>query len=122
MQPQIFDLQQFIADLSNFCGTSHWHQHHFSHGMSYTDGVKYFADRTGSFWLIDIVATEFFPLLAEQPFLSIIVTSDGISCEITVTDGNDHQISTRKFSFSTMPAGTWKFYLTDGVLLLPSEY
>jgi flagellar hook-associated protein FlgK len=122
MQIQLPDRSQLVSELANFCGTNFWYQHHLVKRMTYTDGVKYFADRTGSFWLIDVVATEFFPLLAEQPFLSVMVKSDGNSCEILVTDGNDNQITARKFSFTTMPAGEWKFYLTDGVLLLPSEY
>lgn len=123
MQTQNFDHQQFIADLSNFCGTSHWYQHSFAHGMSYTDGVKYFAERTGSFWLIDLIAAEFFTLLQkDRPILSIKVVSEGVSTVITVTDGNEAQITCKHIQFSTLVSGTWKFYLTDGVLLLPSEY
>jgi hypothetical protein len=122
MQTQLPDRRQLVTELAEFCGTSQWYQHHLVKDMTYTDGVKYFADRTGSFWLIDLVATEFFPLLTEQPLLVIIASSEGKSCELTVTDGNDAQITARNFSFSTMPAGEWKFYLTDDVLLLPSEY
>lgn len=122
MQTQLHDRSQLVFELANFCGTNFWYQHHLVKTMTYTDGVKYFADRTGSFWLIDVVATEFFPLLTEQPFLSLIVKVDGNSCEIVATDGNDNQITARNYSFSTMPAGEWKFYLTDDVLLLPSEY
>ncbi|MCD2452049.1 MAG: hypothetical protein Q8K07_15795 [Methylicorpusculum sp.] len=122
MQTQLPDRRQLVTELAEFCGTSQWYQHHLVKDMTYTDGIKYFADRTGSFWLIDLVATEFFPLLTEQPLLVIIASSEGKSCELTVTDGNDAQITARNFSFSTMPAGEWKFYLTDDVLLLPSEY
>jgi len=122
MQTQLFDRRQLVTELANFCGTSYWYQHHFVNAMTYTDGVKYFAERTGSFWLIDLVATEFFPLLTEQPLLVITVKSGCNSCEITVTDGNDFQLAVKQFSFSTVPAGDWKFYLTDDVLLLPSEY
>ena len=123
MQTQNFDHQQFIADLSNFCGTSRWYQHHFAKGMSFTDGVKFFAEKAGSFWLVDLIAFEFFPLLQkDRPFLSIKVVSKGVSTVITVTDGNETQITCRHIQFSTLMAGTWKFYLTDGVLLLPSEY
>ncbi len=122
MQTQLPDRRQLVTELAEFCGTSQWYQHHLVKDMTYTDGVKYFADRTGSFWLIDFVATEFFPLLTEQPLLVITASSEGNSCELTVTDGNVNQLVDRKSSFSTMPAGEWKFYLTDDVLLLPSEY
>jgi hypothetical protein len=121
MQTELLDRCKLVSELADFCGTHHWYPHHLVKAMTYTDGVKYFADRTGSFWLIDVVGTEFFPLPAEQPFLSITVTSDGLSSEITFTDGNDNQITARKFSFSTMPVGEWKFYLTNEVLFLPSE-
>lgn len=122
MQTQLPDRRQLVTELAEFCGTSQWYQHHLVKDMTYTDGVKYFADRTGSFWLIDVVATEFFPLLTEQPFLSLIVKANGNSCEFVATDGNDNRITARNYSFSTMPTGEWKFYLTDDVLLLPSEY
>ena len=122
MQTQLLDRSQLVSELADFCGTNYWYLHHLVKEMTYTDGVKYFLDRTGSFWLIDVVATEFFLLLADQPFLSIIVKSDSNSCEIVATDGNDNRITARNYSFSTMPGGEWKFYLTDGVLLLPSEY
>lgn len=122
MQTQLPDRRQLVTELAEFCGTSQWYQHHLVKDMTYTDGVKYFADRTGSFWLIDLVATEFFPLLTEQPLLVIKASSEVNSCELTVTDGNDNQLADRKLSFSTMPTGEWKFYLTDDVLLLPSEY
>ncbi|MBS3963762.1 MAG: hypothetical protein KGZ80_04550 [Methylomonas sp.] len=122
MQTQLPDRRQLVSELADFCGTNCWYQHHFVKAMTYTDGVKYFADRTGSFWLIDVVATEFFQLLADQPFLSIIIKSDGNSCEIIVTDCNDNPLTVKQLSFTTMPEGEWKFYLTDDVLLLPSEY
>jgi len=122
MQTQLLDRRQLVAELAEFVGTHQWHQHPFTREMTYTDGVKYFADRTGSYWLVDFVATELFSLLSVQPFLSIIVASDDVSCKVCVTDGNENQIVMRKFPFSTMPDGKWKFYLTDDVLILPSEY
>ncbi len=122
MQTELLDRRQLVSELAIFTGTHHWYPHHLVNAMTYTDGIKYFTDRTGSFWLIDLVATELFPLLAQQPLLVVTVKSGLNSCEIIVTDGNDNQVAKKQLSFTTIPTGTWKFYLTDDVLLLPSEY
>ena len=36
--------------------------------------------------------------------------------------GNRKQVLTRKIPFTDLSEGTWNFYLTDNVLMLPSEY
>ena len=42
--------------------------------------------------------------------------------DIRVSDGNDAVLFKRHIHFTDAPAGTWRFYLTDNVVLLPSEY
>jgi len=108
--------------LMQFIGTENWYQHPLIPAMTYTDGVKYFAEQTESYWLLDIIATEHFPMLKEQPFLFITVESQNGSCTIVVTDGNGNELKSKHVTFTTLIEGTWKFYLLDDVLLLPSEY
>ncbi|MDP1772430.1 MAG: hypothetical protein Q8L15_09115 [Methylobacter sp.] len=56
------------SELMQFIGTEHWHKHPLMPTMTYTDGVKYFAEQTESYWLLDVIATEYFPMLKDQPF------------------------------------------------------
>lgn len=109
-------------NLMRFIGTENWYQHSLVPAMTYTDGVKYFAEQTGSYWILDVIATEYFPMLKEQPFLFISVESKNASCTILVTDGDGQELKSKPVSFTTLIEGVWTFYLVDDVLLLPSEY
>ena len=114
--------EDLISELSNFVGTECWYRHPFQKEFLLTDGVKYFADRTQSYWLLDVIATEYFSLLKDQPFMVITVKAENAACVIVVTDGNENQIQLKDIPFTTLTDGLWKFYLTDSVILLPSEY
>lgn len=72
--------------------------------------------------LLDIVATEYFPLLLNEPFLVITVYVENSKCKIVITDGNYIEIKSKNIDFTDLPEGKWTFYLTDNVLLLPSEH
>lgn len=116
------DTQELQSLLSGFYGTEQWYRHPLVRECLYTDGVKAFAEAAGAYWLLDILATEVWPLQAQESFLNIIfkVTEDkGV---ITVDDGNDNEVWSRVIDHTDCPAGEWQFYLTDNVILLPSEY
>ena len=115
------------TELQQFTGTELWHRNPLYKNMLYTDGVKYFAEEAGAYWFLDIVGTEYHPqTVGERPkwdyFLSIKLVVDGSKGVITVTDGNYTTFAERKVPYTDCPEGTWRFYLTDNVLLLPSEY
>lgn len=109
------------TELSQFTGTEHWYKHMFG-GMLYTDGVKYFAEHAGTYWFLDIVATELMKLAEREGFLSIHINSDGHAAGLSATEGNEKTLWSRHIDFTDCPAGLWKFFLVDNVLLLPSEY
>ncbi len=109
-------------DLIAFIGTETWHRHALNRHMLLTDGVRYFADQAGAWWLLDIVATEVFRLQAAHPFLSITIDVREGEADIRVSDGNDAMLFTRHIHFTDAPDGLWRFFLTDNVVLLPSEY
>jgi hypothetical protein len=110
------------ADLVAFIGTENWHRHPINRSMLLTDGVIYFADQAGAWWLLDIVATEIFRIQATHPFLVIDLDVNDGKADIRVSDGNDLVLFERHIHFTDAPAGNWRFYLTDNVVLLPSEY
>ena len=110
------------ADLTAFIGTETWHRHPINRSTLLTDGVVYFADQAGAWWFLDIVATEVMRFHRMKPFLVIdLIVNDG-QADIRVTDGNDAMLFKRHIHFTDAPEGLWRFYLTDNVVLLPSEY
>jgi hypothetical protein len=109
------------SELANFYGTEQWYKHMF--GLLYTDGVKYFAEKAGAYWLLDIVDTEIKPLLKREGFLDVQLIVAGTKAIIAVGNGNGGtDLFRRDIPFTDCPEGVWRFYLTDNVLLLPSEY
>jgi len=111
-----------ISELTNFVGTKYWYQHPQNNAMTFTDGVKYFAERAQSYWLLGVIVTEYFPMLKDHPLLVITAESQREHCVIFVTDGNENQLQSKHIPYTTLIEGQWKFYLMDNVLLLPSEY
>jgi len=110
------------ADLVAFIGTENWHRHPLNRSMLLTDGVVYFAETAGCWWFLDIVATEIFRIQATHPFLVIDLDVNDGKADIRVSDGNDVVLFKRHIHFTDAPNGLWRFYLTDNVVLLPSEY
>ena len=109
-------------DLIAFIGTETWHRHPLNRSMLLTDGVVYFADQAGAWWFLDIVATEVMRFHRMKPFLVIDLDVASDKAVIRVSDGNDAVLFSRHIHFTDAPDGLWRFYLTDSVMLLPSEY
>lgn len=115
------------SELSQFTGSERLYFNLLYRTMRYTDGVKFFANAAGAYWLLDIIGTEYHPkTVGQNPewgyFLSIKTEVKDSMAVIRVTDGNDTTFVERQVSFTDCPEGLWSFYLTDNVLLLPSEY
>jgi hypothetical protein len=122
MHPQETLSAQLRADLGAFIGTENWHRHALNKHLLLTDGVVYFAETAGCYWFLDIIATEGMSLQAKHPFLAIMLDVREGEAVIHVTDGDGLRLSRRHIHFTDAPEGQWRFYLTDNVLLLPSEY
>lgn len=110
------------ADLGAFIGTEKWYRHGINKHLLLTDGVVYFAETAGCYWFLDIVATEIFRIQATYPFMVIDLDVNDAKAMIRVIDGNDAALFNRHIHFTDAPAGNWRFYLTDNVMLLPGEY
>ena len=110
--------------LTQYTGSESWYRHNLNRNMLYTDGVRFFAENAGggAYWFLDIIATEVFPLLRNEPFISIEMTVEDDMAGIVAGDGNGNVLWARHIEFTDCPEGEWRFYLTDNVLLLPTEY
>lgn len=111
-------------ELNNHTGTSAYHVNPWYRWLKYTDGVKSFAHYSGggAYWFLDIIGTELKQLATEQDFLCITLKSERFRGHISVTDGNDKTLYQKKIPFTDCPTGEYTFFLTNGVMMLPSEY
>ena len=120
----IFDFDAFTGSLNHYS-----HKLPMTPELRLTDGTKAFAEKMGAYWLMDIVATEFLPLLSEEDYIIFITVTvdDNNGAVIVGTDGDKGDgpvtLHTRNVEYTDLPTGSsFKFYLQDGVLMLPSEY
>lgn len=117
---------QLTADeLNHFTGTGVWYRHSLAPGITYTEGVKYMADRAGAYWLVDKIAiTNRYAAetLREQPFQVWKLRRDGSGANLTVEDGNENEVYRERIDFTDFPLPEIDVWFTDNVILLPSEY
>jgi hypothetical protein len=71
---------------------------------------------------LDIADTELFPLQDREGFLSITLTVANEQASIVATDGDLTTLWSKAISFTDCPDGEYRFYFTNNVLLLTSEY
>ena len=116
---------QIFAALRNYTGTETWYRHPLFRSFLYTEGVQFVAEASGAYWLLDRI----FGLQYELPALKLegfqtwdLIVSDDKTAKLQCGDGNDNVLHTEKIEFTTCPLKKIRFYLTDSVLLLPSEY
>ena len=120
-----------LTELNHFTGSEKIFQH-WINKICYTEGVKYLADKTGSYWLIDEIAYVILPHLIKEDkdwFYSIelSVNSDR-SAMIIIGNGNSNIHLKHNINWTDFPMTEEKvrFYLCDSgsyyCLMLPSEY
>lgn len=116
--------QSFKNSLAQFYGTEQYYFNPLYKWMRYTDGVKYFAENAGNgaYWLLDIIGTELHQLTKTHDFINIEFNVTANSGKISADDGNDHRIYQKRIDYTDCPEGNYRFYLTDNVLMLDSEY
>jgi len=109
------------ADLQQFIGTENYYQNLL--GLKYTDGVKYLADKAGSHWLIDLIAS-YQPKLRDHRFQlwSIKKTGENSAEVYCQEDLGEPKLVRQEIEFTDFPLDKFKLYCVDDVLLLPSEY
>ena len=107
-----------LMDLEQFTGTENYYKHLFS-GWCYTDGVKYLAEKSQAYWLIDAI----FSYRRKEPFQVWTLTKEGSKAVLTMVEDTDLPEKVRQeIPYTDFPLASIKLYLIDKVLLLPSEY
>ena len=112
--------EELRNNLEQFWGT----ENYFTNPLvkyKYTDGVKYFAEHAGAYWLLQEI-NGLYVKLGIPPFLNIVVKSNKKKADIIVDNGNNKVLIKKHIGFTDLPEGEWQFFLTDNVLMIPSEY
>ena len=107
-------------DLKQFIGTEHYYSDFM--GLKLTDGVKYFAEKYSANWLVSDAAVIVMMKLKNHPFISLDVNISDKETIFNYTDGNDNVLFKQKYSLVDLPNGSLKFFISNGVMMLPSEY
>ncbi|MBR0753550.1 hypothetical protein JQ604_15280 [Bradyrhizobium jicamae] len=115
------DLQQFTG------GTGHWYRHNLVRGITYTDGVKYMAERAGAYWLIDEIALAQIgePRVKAEPFQSWKLRVADSKATLTCDDGNGNIVFSKAIDFTDFPLDQIDIWVEEGegrVILLPCEH
>lgn len=111
-------------DLGQFTGSENWYQHGLVRSITYTDGAKYVADHGGAHWLLDEIALaqKFNAAVRNEPFQVWKLTVSDSEGLLTCDDGDGKVVYTKQIPFTDFPLPEIKFYFTDNVILLTSEY
>jgi hypothetical protein len=121
------------AFLAQFYGSDHLYRHALSRGrVQYTDGVAEMAERFGSYWIIDLIAShQLSAKVRAEEFQHWVIRRDprGSAAWAFVTDGNDGEdgphlhsaIAQQRIPYTDLPVPELRLYLENGILMLPGE-
>lgn len=91
-----------------------------------TEGIRYFADTCECYWLFDEICIGLYRLHQQLGWLFIdIEVNKRHTVHITVRQDRDEPIVFEKKigdKCKIIPIGSYRIYLMDNTLLLPSEY
>jgi hypothetical protein len=119
------ETQQLTStELSQFNGTENWYRHPVVRKMLYTDGVRFMMNKAGAYWLIDEIAfQQYHPRVKCEEFQVWILNVDlekstgALHCE----DGNGRVLCSKQIPFTDFPLDKVKIFVSENVILLPSE-
>ena len=117
------------TQLAHFFGTTGYHPcTPLARGLHYTDGVN-FVEQNGAAWLTDKIAIlcvhepKVKKELEEGGFLAAkLVKSDDGSAIFRIEDGDCKAVYTEKISYTDIEVDEITFFITNGVVMLSSEY
>ena len=116
--------QKIIHELNQFTGSTILYKHWL--GLKYTEGIKYLADSTNCYWLLDAIASHQTKKFLSNPnlrefqiwYLQVKENSGILICE---WDTNQ-EVLRQEVLYTDFPLPNIKLYLVEKVLMLPSEY
>jgi hypothetical protein len=114
-----------ILDLMNQAtGTTAYHNYSaLPYFPVITDGVQAVAEAAGGYWLLDVIGSYQLEPNLDKAFQVWTLEVNRDKSDGIVRGYNDNTlIITQEIPYTDFPLDEIKFYLIDGVILLPSEY
>ena len=113
--------------LSQFTGSEEYWPCRIYPAVQYTSGVHYLAEEAGAYWLIDEIAMNVGfsqnTALAQESFqVWTLDIRPNRSAWLRVEDGNGKEIYKMRIPFTDFPLQSITLYLSNNVLMLPTEY
>lgn len=113
-------------DLRHFTGCEQPYKHPLFKSLIYTDGVQYLAKEAQSYWLLDIIGS-ILNKIKEKEFATIKLKvyrlgNGETKALFTADDGNDNIFYRQTIEYTDFPLDEIKFFYTNDILILPSEY
>jgi hypothetical protein len=111
-------------DLLQFTGSVEFYRH-WAGFLTYTEGVKYLADRAKAYWLIDDIASYQTEAKVRQiPFQvwNLDVQQDKQALLTMQEEEGQPPLVTQDIPFTDFPIQSIQLFLYDKVLMLPGEY
>ncbi|WP_412476619.1 DUF6876 family protein [Flavobacterium sp. TBRC 19031] len=120
------DTKQFTkTDLTQFTGTENWYRHSIVRTVLYTDGIKFLAEQSGAYWLIDEIAfNQNIKSVTAQEFQvwKLKVDLEKSQAVLTCDDGNNNIVYKKHIQYTDFPLDEICIYFVNNVILLTSEY
>jgi len=115
---------EFGGYLKMFTGGDTVYRYPFNSNFRYTEGAQFFFENCGggAYWFLDIVGTELADLQEREEFMSVTMDVADEKAKLTADDGNGNILWERDIGYTDAFDGQWKFFLINGIFLLPSEY
>jgi hypothetical protein len=111
-------------ELNQFTGLTALHRHWLPR-FHYTEGVRFLAERTRCYWLIDLIAIlqlrTWKDAWLRQFQLWELFVKDGRGVLVCSRDSDD-VVFRERIESTDFPIAYVHFYVDDGVLMLPSEH
>ncbi|MEO8963803.1 MAG: DUF6876 family protein [Gammaproteobacteria bacterium] len=121
-----------LEELNQFSGSEQFFKHGLNRKLVYTEGIQYLAEKTKCYWMIDVIALVFYPVLLKKHkdyFYSIkFIAREDKSGLFTVEDGNNNVHFTHRIKYTSFPIleKPVRFYLCESedcyCLMLTGEY
>ena len=112
------------SELSHFTGSESYYR--VMPRLSITDGIRYLADKTNSYWLVTAIYSHLVTQSIHSEFVVAKLTVSGEIADLVLDDGNDQVISRQRIDYTDFPLDEISIYCCyqqqDWILLLPSEY